>query len=186
MINYLVPTALDIEPAAVRLMLKDTPAFIDPATDTGGIAPDDSMCRHITGHHGPGGHHSKSAYPHTVHDYCASTNGAAYVEQCLRIRVQGLTCARVPIVDKRGIGPDKDVIFDPQSIPEINATLDGNIITKDDLMLNKGMAVDIAVIPYTGTFQDNRMLPHLCMGTDMRGVHLGRGVDHGRNFLNSA
>ncbi len=49
------------------------------------------------------------------------------------------------VVCKSHVWSDENIVFDPQSIPELHATLDGDVIADHNVILDKHVRADVTV-----------------------------------------
>ena len=79
-----------------------------------------------------------------------------------------LKAARKSVVCKRSVRANKYVVTDPQTVPQLHATLDGDAITNNDVVLDQAMRADVAVLAYHGVWQHDYKLPDARAGADLR------------------
>ena len=54
---------------------------------------------------------------------------------------------------------DRDIIFQGDAIPDLDATFDGDIITNDHIVLDETMGTYITILPYLSMREDHTELP---------------------------
>lgn len=59
-----------------------------------------------------------------------------------------------------------------QPIPQVHTALDSHLISKNDIMLDEYMTVDVAIISDSRSRQNDCKLPHLRLGPDLVCVNL--------------
>ena len=53
--------------------------------------------------------------------------------------------ARITIVGKSGVRPDKDFIFKPKAVPQLDAALDRHFVADYDITFDENVVTDITV-----------------------------------------
>ena len=71
-----------------------------------------------------------------------------------------LLAARKRIVRECCVGPDENVVFDVDSVPELNAAFDRYPIADDDIVFDKGVVADITFRTNVRTRQDMGKCPN--------------------------
>lgn len=72
------------------------------------------------------------------------------------------------VIGKRDIGTDKNIVFNPHPIPELDTALDCYPVADYHVILNKYVVADVAVLPYPGTRQNMRKSPNSRISPDNR------------------
>lgn len=81
------------------------------------------------------------------------------------------------VVAKSSIRPYIYIIANTQSIPQLHPTFYGNIITNYNIILNKRVRADIAVLANSCASKHNGKLPYASIITDINGLYIRIFVD---------
>jgi hypothetical protein len=128
-------------------------ATADPGSEPGGIPHDQRVVRNITRYNGSSGHRRPSANHQARQDDRPRTDTTALSEHHFGI-IQGMLLAAWPqVMGKESTGSDKDIVFHGDSIPKVNAALQGHPVAQNDLILDENVVADVAVFSDPGAWQ---------------------------------
>jgi hypothetical protein len=82
------------------------------------------------------------------------------------------------VVGESSIGADKDIIFKRNTVPQLNATLDGTAVTYLNIVLNEYMRANVTVTADQCTGQDHDKLPDCRAFTDLLALDVRARVNH--------
>lgn len=113
------------------------------------------------GNDGANAYHGVLADGHAAKDSTAGSNAGSAFDQGGFEFPSCVLGVRVAIVGERDVGANADVIFQRDTIPYLDAVLDGHIISYHCFVLDEAVAADIAVLADLGFRQDNTKLPYV-------------------------
>jgi hypothetical protein len=125
---------------------------------------------HISRDNCPSTHHRASSNLQPRKDGGIRAYRRASADDRLRKLLRTSANAREAVVSERGIRPDEHVIFDAQSIPQLDAALDRDPIADDDIILNEHAIADVAVSAYGRPREHVRECPDSGSGAYMSGL----------------
>ena len=82
-----------------------------------------------------------------------------------------------PVIGKRGVGTDEYIVANAQTIPQLHAALDGDAVTNDDVILDKTVRTNIAVLTDLGAGQHDDELPDTRARTNGGGLDVRQSVN---------
>ena len=70
------------------------------------------------------------------------------------------------------------MVFNSNTIPDVNATFYGHVIANYHIVLNKDVAVDVTVTTYFGARKHDRKLPNLCPSPYIGALNIRKGMNY--------
>lgn len=136
----------------------------------------------------PGAHHRVAADAYAREESGICANGSAFVDGG---REDGtITFAPRPeIIGHCHVGTEKNVVRDPQAVPQVYTALDRYTVTQNNIALNEAKVAYVAIATDNGTFENvdegpnTRPLPYVIglnkrVGMDKRSVTALDGQRH--------
>ena len=111
------------------------------------VADDDRVRRHRTRHHRAGAHHRVRADRHTREDGRVGPDRCTPRDCGLRDLVLPVPATWEVVVRERRIWSDEDVVFDAQSVPQLNPGLDRDPVADRDIAFDEHSITEVAVSP---------------------------------------
>ncbi len=87
---------------------------------------------------------------------------------------------RVTIICESYVGANENIIFDRDSIPDLNARLYGHPIADDDVIFDEAVSADVAVFSDDRTFEDDAELPYPCPSANTLCLDIGERMNKSR------
>ena len=111
------------------------------------------------GNDGANAYHGILAYSNATKDSTAGTDAGSAFNQGGFEFPSCVLGVRIAIVGERDVGANADVIFQRNTVPYLDAVLDGDIIANHGFVLNEAVATDIAVLADLGAREHYAELP---------------------------
>jgi len=111
------------------------------------------------GNDGANAYHGVLTNGHAAEDCTTGSNAGSAFDQGGFEFPSCVLGVRITIVGERDIGTYADVILQRNTVPNLNAVLDGDVIANHGFVLNEAVATDIAVLADLGAREHYAELP---------------------------
>ena len=106
---------------------------------------DDGIGRNVASDHGTGSDHRALSDRDARQDGGIGPYGRAAADQRSGNGLLVLSAARERVVRESGVGAHEDILFQRDPIPKLHATLDGDSIADNHIVLDEGVIAYIAI-----------------------------------------
>src|ERR1035437_63538 len=165
-----------IRPAGVdgnRKALRSRLRCVDITGNLARVSRHNRMPGYIPGDNCTCPDHGPLANRHSGEDRSVCTDRCAFLD--VSPEYGGLVDAALweMIVREGGVRSDENVILQRDSVPKLNAALDGHTISDHHVVLNKSVIADIAIGSDSGSWENMRKCPNTRAFADSRTFHDG-------------